>query len=93
MNLELLYRRWRSRIGPPRVDVPLLVALLLLIAAGLAVLYSAAGEQPRLVWSQGARMIAGLGALWLISREPLSIEFVAFATAVKVCRSCSTARL
>jgi hypothetical protein len=70
VNLHLFYRRWRSRIGPPRVDVPLLVALLLLIAAGLAVLHSAAAEQPRLVWSQAARMGAGLLALWVISRIP-----------------------
>ena len=70
MNLHLFYRRWRSRIGPPRVDVPLLVALLLLIGTGLAVLHSAAAEQPRLVWSQAARMGAGLLALWVISRIP-----------------------
>lgn len=70
MNLDLAWRRWRSRIGPPRVDLPLLVALLLLIGAGLAVLSSAAGDEPRLVWSQAARMGVGLGALWLISRIP-----------------------
>jgi rod shape determining protein RodA len=70
VNLELAYRRWRSRIGPPRVDIPLLVALLLLIAAGLAVLHSAAGDQSRMLWSQAARMGVGLAALWIISRIP-----------------------
>ena len=70
MTFELIYRRWRSRIGPPRVDIPLLVALLLLIGAGLAVLYSAAGDQPRLVWSQAVRIAVGLLALWAISRIP-----------------------
>jgi rod shape determining protein RodA len=70
MNIDLLYRRWRSRIGPPRVDVPLLVALLLLIGAGLAVLHSAAGDQERMLWSQGARVAVGLVALWVISRIP-----------------------
>jgi rod shape determining protein RodA len=70
VSLELVLRRWRSRIGPPRVDVPLLVALLLVVGAGLAVLHSAAVEQPRLVWSQAARIGVGLVALWVISRIP-----------------------
>jgi rod shape determining protein RodA len=63
-------RRWVSRIGPPRVDIPLLVALVLVLLAGLAVLYSAAAEQPRLVVSQAVRMCVGLAALWIISRIP-----------------------
>jgi rod shape determining protein RodA len=70
VSLELILRRWRSRIGPPRIDIPLLVALALLITAGLVVLYSAASDQARLVWSQGARMVVGLVALWAISRVP-----------------------
>jgi rod shape determining protein RodA len=70
MNLDLVMRRWRSRIGPPRVDVPLLVALLLVVGAGLAVLHSAAVEQPRMVWLQAARIGVGLVALWVISRIP-----------------------
>ncbi len=70
MNAERMMRRWRSRIGPPRVDVPLLVALLLLVAIGLAVLQSAAADQPGMVWSQAARMGVGLIALWVISRIP-----------------------
>ena len=70
MSVERLLRRWKSRVGPPRVDLPLLTALLLLIGIGLAVLHSAAGDNARLVWSQGARMAAGLVALWIISRIP-----------------------
>jgi rod shape determining protein RodA len=70
MTLDQFWRRWRSRIGPPRVDIPLLAALLLLIGFGLAVLHSAAGDNERLVWSQGIRMAVGMGALWLISRIP-----------------------
>lgn len=66
----ILLRRWASRIGPPRVDLALLGALLLVLGAGLAVLYSAADEQPRLVVSQAVRMGVGLGALWVISRIP-----------------------
>ena len=65
-----MLRRWRSRIGPPRVDVPLLIALLLLIVAGLVALSSAAGSNERLVVSQGIRMFVGLMALWVISRIP-----------------------
>ncbi len=57
------------RLLAPRVDVPLLLGLLLLLAAGLLILYSAAGGVP-LVLSQGARVGAGLVALWLLSRVP-----------------------
>ena len=72
MSAQYLMRRWRSRIGPPRVDVPLLIALLLLIGAGLVVLFSAAGDNERLVVSQAIRMFVGLLALWVISRIPPS---------------------
>jgi rod shape determining protein RodA len=57
------------RLLAPRVDVTLLLALLLLLASGLMILYSAAGGLD-LVVSQGARVSAGLAALWLISRVP-----------------------
>jgi len=70
VTVERFLRRWRSRVGAPRVDMPLLIALMLLIGIGLAVLHSAAGDQPRLVWSQAIRMLAGLLALWVISRIP-----------------------
>ena len=70
VSAEVLLRRWKSRFGPPRVDVPLLAALLLLIGIGLAVLHSAAGDNTRLVVSQGLRMVVGLMALWIISRIP-----------------------
>ena len=68
--MNLLTRRWHRGIGPPRVDIPLLVALLMLVGVGLAVLHSAAGGNERLVWSQAARLGAGLVALWVISRVP-----------------------
>ncbi|MBB5207434.1 rod shape-determining protein RodA [Chiayiivirga flava] len=68
--MNLFLRRWHRWVGPPRVDVPLLVALLLLVGIGLAVLHSAAGGNERLVWSQAARMGVGLIALWVISRIP-----------------------
>lgn len=50
------------------LDWPLLAALLALMVIGLAVLYSAGNESPRLVLAQGARYGVGLGALWLLSR-------------------------
>ena len=58
-----------ARLLRPRVDIALLAALLLLLGAGLLTLYSAAGDQ-ELVRSQAVRLVAGLVALWLISRVP-----------------------
>ncbi len=57
-------------IGPPRVDVPLLLALLALVAAGLAVLHSAAAGDTRVVWSQAVRAGVGLAALLALARVP-----------------------
>ena len=54
------------------LDLPLLGALLALMAIGLAVLYSAGEQSTRLVFAQGARFTVGLGALWLLSRTPPS---------------------
>ncbi|MEJ5208926.1 rod shape-determining protein RodA [Denitratimonas sp. CY0512] len=65
----LLYR-WRHLIGPPRVDISLLLALLALIGAGLAVLHSAAAGDMRVVWSQAVRTGAGLAALLVLARVP-----------------------
>ena len=52
------------------IDLPLLGALLALMGIGLAVLYSAGGETPRLVIAQGARFAVGLAAMWGVSRIP-----------------------
>ncbi|MEQ1513846.1 MAG: rod shape-determining protein RodA [Lysobacteraceae bacterium] len=52
------------------LDWPLLLALLALMGVGLAVLYSAGNENPRLVMAQGARYGVGLAAMWLLSRVP-----------------------
>ena len=51
-----------------KVDLPLLLALLAVMAIGLVVLASASGENARLVMSQGARFAIGLGAMLLLSR-------------------------
>jgi len=53
------------------LDGPLLAALVALMGTGLAVLYSAGGQNPALVQSQAMRYLAGLGALWLLSRVPM----------------------
>lgn len=52
------------------LDLPLLLALLLLMAAGLVTQYSAGGESMRGVVMQGAYFGVGLGALWVVSRVP-----------------------
>ncbi|MES7216279.1 FtsW/RodA/SpoVE family cell cycle protein, partial [Cutibacterium acnes] len=52
------------------LDLPLLGALLALMAIGLAVLYSAGDRSTHLVIAQGARFGVGLGAMWLLSRLP-----------------------
>lgn len=54
----------------PRLDPILLVGLILLMAAGLVTLHSAAAGNERLVMLQGLRFAAGLAALWLLSRVP-----------------------
>lgn len=69
--LDLFLRLTRT------LDWPLLAALLALMAVGLAVLYSAGNENPRLVMAQGARYGVGLGALWLLSRvSPLQLRSI-----------------
>ena len=60
--LDLFVRLTRT------LDWPLCAALLALMAIGLAVLYSAGGENPRLVYAQGVRYGVGFGAMWLLSR-------------------------
>jgi rod shape determining protein RodA len=52
------------------LDWPLCVALAALMAIGLAVLYSAGNESPRLVMAQGVRYALGFAAMWALSRVP-----------------------
>jgi len=52
------------------LDWPLCVALLALMTIGLAVLYSAGIESPRLVMAQGVRYAFGFVAMWGLSRIP-----------------------
>jgi len=54
----------------PRLDVPLLLGILGLMAAGLFVLYSASGGSMETVYRQAARMAVGLLAMVLLSQVP-----------------------
>jgi rod shape determining protein RodA len=54
----------------PQLDIPLLLGLLLLMAFGLVVLYSASGEQMDVVYRQGTRLGVGLAALLVLSQVP-----------------------
>ncbi len=50
------------------IDLPLLSALLLLMASGLVTLYSASNGSLKMVMGQGSRFVIGLGFMWLLSR-------------------------
>jgi rod shape determining protein RodA len=54
----------------PRLDVPLLAGLVLLMGFGLIVLYSAGGASTDAVYRQGARIAVGIGALLVLSQVP-----------------------
>lgn len=58
------------RFATPRLDVPLMLALLALMAVSLVNLYSAGGRDTALVISQGVRFAVGFAALWVLSRIP-----------------------
>ena len=64
-------RRWLPAwAGAPRLDPVLLVLLLLIIAMGLVVLYSASGQDMATVNRQAVRLIFGLVVLLVISQIP-----------------------
>ena len=54
----------------PQLEIPLLLGLLLLMAFGLLVLYSASGEQMDVVYRQATRLGVGLVALLVLSQVP-----------------------
>jgi len=75
--IEALYarsRRFLRRIlTRPRIDLPLLAALLLLAIIGLVTLYSAGDGSLALVGGQAARFVLGGALLLLVSRIPPSV--------------------
>jgi rod shape determining protein RodA len=66
---DLRYRL-RSAVRKPRVDVPLLMGLLLLMAVGLVTLYSASDLDRGMVLAQSLRFALGLFLMLLIARVP-----------------------
>lgn len=62
-----LIPRW---VGLPRPDVPLLLALLAVMAFGLMVLYSASNADMGTVWRQSVRLGVGVVAMLVLSQVP-----------------------
>ncbi|KAA9131018.1 rod shape-determining protein RodA [Marinihelvus fidelis] len=64
--------RWSlpGLFGLPRLDLPLLLALLTVMGGGLFVLYSASGEDLGLVYRQALRLGVGIAILLAISQVP-----------------------
>ncbi len=67
LRAEMVLRRLLRR---PRLDLPLLAALLLLAAMGLFFLASAADLSWRTIGAQAARFLLGFAMLYLVSRLP-----------------------
>ncbi|HET6588376.1 MAG TPA: rod shape-determining protein RodA [Oleiagrimonas sp.] len=63
---RLATRMWHR----PRLDVPLMVALVLLMLVGLATLYSAGNENLSLVGGQAARFALGVVLMVVVSHVP-----------------------
>ena len=64
-------RRWvPGWVGAPRLDPVLFLLLLLIIGAGLVVLYSASGRDMAMVERQGVRLGLGLLIMLVISQVP-----------------------
>ncbi|MGH8042869.1 MAG: rod shape-determining protein RodA [Rudaea sp.] len=74
MNVLLRLRAWlRHRLREPRLDVPLVCALLLLALCGLTTLYSASDLDAHLVLNQALRFALGGVLLLLLSRVPPNV--------------------
>lgn len=67
---EYRLARWLKR---PRVDLPLLGALLLVAATGLVVLFSASAEDPSQVVKQSLRLGLGFVVLFVFARIPPTV--------------------
>lgn len=71
-SMALSARVWGSRLlGRPRIDAPLLLALLSVSGIGLVVLYSASDGHTPTVLKQVVRLAVGFAAFWLASRFPV----------------------
>ncbi|MBK9654551.1 MAG: rod shape-determining protein RodA [Rhodanobacteraceae bacterium] len=76
MSLEAHFNYWTRRalqwLVPTAVDVPLLVALLLLSGMSLAVVWSAGAQNVDMVYKQGMRFVLGFALLAVCMRIPPS---------------------
>lgn len=63
-------RWWPGWLSVPRLDWVLLILIMLVILAGLAVLYSATGRDAAFVERQSIRLGIGLAAMMVISQVP-----------------------
>lgn len=71
-SLTLSARVWGNRLlGRPRLDAPLLLALLGLSGIGLVALYSASDGHAPTVLKQALRLSVGFAVLWIASRIPV----------------------
>lgn len=70
-RIERSARRWWTRLtSRPSLDPLLSVALLLLGAIGLGVLYGASGGDEQLLVAQGFRLGVGFAAMYVLARTP-----------------------
>lgn len=74
MTLESRLRWWLQRaaqaLAPTVIDIPLLCALLALAGLSLAVVWSAGGQDPDMIWKQAARFALGFFLLAVCMRIP-----------------------
>jgi len=63
-------RRLPTWVGAPRLDPVLLILLLLIITCGLAILYSASGQDMAMMNRQAIRLGIGLVVMLIISQVP-----------------------
>lgn len=72
MKLEALIGFWSRRalqwLTPTQVDVPLVLALLLLCGTSLAVVWSAGAQDPDMVFKQGMRFVMGFALMAICMR-------------------------
>src|SRR5215469_10362997 len=74
MNPMLRLHAWlRHTLREPRLDLPLLAALILLALCGLVTLYSASDLDQHLVLNQALRFALGGAFLLLLSRVPPNV--------------------
>lgn len=70
MNAIWRYCRQLPSRAAATLDLPLLLALLAVMAIGMAVLHSASGDRVDLLLPQGLRFVVGLAAMLLIAQIP-----------------------